>query len=367
MAIYYVAKSGNDSNAGTDIAAPKLTIDNAVGVARSSADNIVEIIDSGQYDEGDIEILSNAVTVRATGTNKPILDGDSGNEDHAFQTYVSGCVFQGLTFRNYDDQLIDGFTTAGLNFILSGCVGYLFGGPQHIGGGGGTEIHRCKIVATSHRTLNVHSGNVWINNSFLATNAVGYPVIVSSITYPKVTASFCTIVGSAYENSSNRNYNLINQVHTVRNCIISGTGDGINAYDSTYNLVKVSGDPFIEFSSDSWDGTPRTAGTGEVTGDPIFISGSKPGWADPALAGNATVDTQNYTPLNSSSPAAGAGVAAYGITLDLTGTTRGAPPDIGALELIATGYGNIVIGVDEDDIEKVLTVASADISKVIGV
>ena len=150
MTIYYVAKTGNDSNPGTH-ASPRLTINSAVASAYGSSGNIVEIIDSRTYDEGEIDIFTNPITVRATGSNAPILDGDSGADDHAFETYVSGCIFQGLTFRNFDEQLVLGFNTAGMNFILSGCIGYDFGTAtpfgQKIGGGGSSEIHDCKIVS----------------------------------------------------------------------------------------------------------------------------------------------------------------------------------------------------------------------------
>ena len=93
MTIYYVASgSGNDSNAGTSISAPKKTIEHTCNLADNGAGNIVEIIDSSTYYEGDIDILGNSIVVRATGTNNPIMDGGPGNNDYAFVPFISGKV-----------------------------------------------------------------------------------------------------------------------------------------------------------------------------------------------------------------------------------------------------------------------------------
>jgi len=341
MTIYYVAKTGNDSNAGTSLSAPKLTIANACDAADNGSGNIVEIIDSEQYNEGDIEIYTNPITVRATGSNKPIMDGDSGNNDYAFEPYISGCVFQGLHMRNYDDALVNAGTTAAKSFLLSGCIGHYILGPQQIGGAatGVAEVQDCKIVCEQRNAFTCTNANIWFNNSVIASNAVNY-VIDSAQSYTNVTASFCTIIGSGYNNSSGRNLNLLNQVYKVRNCIISGSGNGINAYDSTYNLVHVSNDPFIQWSNDSWDGTSRSANTGELTGDPKFVSGSQPGKADPAAYGNVEFGTQDYS-LTAGNPASGKGVSYGSVTLDIVETTRANPPTIGAYEFteIWTDYG----------------------------
>jgi len=331
MTVYYVAKTGNDSNAGTSLSAPKLTIANACGVADGGTGNIVEIIDSEQYNEGDVFIYPNAITVRATGSNSPIMDGDSGNNDYAFDPYVSGCVFQGLHMRNYDNALVGG-NTAGQSFLLSGCVGQYILGPQQIGGAstGVAEVQDCKIVCEQNFAFSCANANIWFNNSVIASNAVSH-VVDSQQSHVNVTASFCTFIGSGYNNSNGRNGNIINHVYKIRNCIVSGSGDGINAYDSTYNLVHVSGDPFVEWSGDDYDGTPRSANTGEITGDPKFVSGSQPGKADPAAYGNVEFGTQDYS-LTTGTPASGKGVSYGGVTLDIVEATRANPPTIGAYE-----------------------------------
>ena len=345
MTIYYVAKTGNDSNSGTDHANPKVTIASAAASAYAGSSNIVEIIDSGQYNEGDIEIYSNAITVRATGSNAPILDGDSGTEDHAFETYISGCAFQGLTFRNFDEQLINGFNTAGMNFILSGCLAYDFGTAspygQKIGGAGFSEIHDCKIVSEGGAGVipSTAGSSVWINNSIIATNKPGAAALKSSQALTNVTASFCTFIGSGYNNSSARNYHLVDQVYKVINCIVSGSGDGINAFDSTYNLVNVSGDPFITWTSDSWDGSARAAHSTEVSGDPLFVSGSSLGITDTdpgtpgnqELLANVSFGTQDFS-LSNGTPASRAGISYNGVSVDIIAVERASTPTIGPYE-----------------------------------
>ena len=331
MTVYYVAKSGNDSNAGTSLSAPKLTIENACNLADNGAGNIVEIIDSGVYAEGDIDIFSNPITVRATGSNKPIMDGDSGNHDYAFVPYISGSVFQGLHMRNYDDGLINGgFNSNAKCFILSGCIGHFLAGPQQIGNGATqhAQVKDCLIVSETRNAFTCNNSKIWFNNSVIASNKVGYPAIDSAQANVNITASFCTFIASGHDNSSGRHYNIVNQVYKVINCIVSGSGDGINAFDSTYNLVSVNGDPFIVWSNDSYDGTARSAATGEITGNPLFFSGSKPGTATPNVNGNVDFDTQWYK-LTEGSPADGAGIAYGGVGTDISGTIRTLPRDLG--------------------------------------
>lgn len=328
MTIYYVSDTtGNDANAGTSLASPKKTIANACGVADNDSGNIVEIIDSATYEEGDIAIFTNPIKVRATGSNKPVMDGDPNNNDYAFTSNCSGNVFQGLTMRNYDDGIMGtfGWPVNSYAFMLSGCICHFIEGPQQIGAGGMAEVQRSLVVSDTRNAFTVYENqHVWFNNSVLASNADGYPVIDSTQAMVNVTASFCTFLGDGYTTAGGaRSWNLLNQVSKVINCIVSGTGDGINADSSTYNLVHVSGDPFITWSAADYDGTPRSANTGEITGNPLFVTGGVPG--------EIIFTSQNYD-LQVGSPAIGAGVAFAGVSIDQSGTVRVDPPSIGAYE-----------------------------------
>jgi hypothetical protein len=195
------------------------------------------------------------------------------------------------------------------------------------------------ILSEGHSAFYCGNGHVRFNNSVIASNAAGKAAVVSSTSYVNVTASFCTFIASSHANDSGRFYNVLNQVYKVINCIVSGSGDGINAYDSTYNLVQVSGDPFIQWGTDSYNGTARSANTGEITGDPLFYSGSTPGTVDPDVDGNVNLFTQDYG-LRSGSPACGAGVAYGSITTDISGAARLSPPSIGAYECEAVAWSS---------------------------
>ena len=331
MTVYYVAKTGNDSNAGTDPASPKLTIDDAVDTAyRAGAGNIVEILDSEQYDEGEILVQTNAVTIRATGSNKPILDGDAGAHDYAFWSYVSGCVYQGLHMRNYDNTIIYGGNASGKSFLMSGCIAHSILGPQYLGSGfpvGQAEVHDSWIISDTRGAVEtVNPDPVWINNSVIVSNAAGYPALRGVYNHENVTASFCTILGAGFNGSSDH-YPIVNVWRgIIRNCIVSGSGNGINAYtgNSTYNLVYVDNDDFMAWKSDGGaNGSTRSADTGEITGDPLFVAGAAPT--------RININEDNYN-IGASSPAVDAGVAYLSVDADISGNARVAPPDLGAYE-----------------------------------
>ena len=105
MAIYFVAKTGNDSNAGTSVSAPKLTIDSA-WLATSTGDSII-ILDSETYAGGSNYELSNRniteLTVQGDDgtytntTQNPTIDGETGA---GWFMYVRGTSGSGWTFRN---------------------------------------------------------------------------------------------------------------------------------------------------------------------------------------------------------------------------------------------------------------------------
>jgi hypothetical protein len=188
-----------------------------------------------------------------------------------------------------------------------------------------------------------------------------------------VTASFCTCIGSGYTENGGRNYVLMAQVAKVINCIVSGSGIGINSYDSTYNLVQVSDAPWISWSSTNFvngSAAARSANTGEITGDPLFVSGSDIGQdplggSPPKSDGNVHFASQEYS-LQSGSPAINAGADYLDITTDISGNTRDSDPDIGAYEFAIAGYANKIINVVAGSLGKILDISKANVSKVVG-
>ena len=331
MTVYYVAKTGNDSNAGTSQAAPKLTIASAVDAAwRAGTGNIVEIIDSGEYEEGDIDIFTRAITVRATGSNKPVMDGDPNNNDYAFVPYISGNVFIGLHMKNYDDGLINtGFNANAGNYTLSGCIGHFLLGPQQIGNSmapaQSAVVRESRVISEGRSTFSAQNGKIWFNNSVIATNAAGYHVIDSAQANVNVTASFSTFLNNG---RSGGNYcNVLNEVYKVINCISFGNGDGNNAFDHTFNNVFVAGDSFIAWSTNSCNGSTTTTGSGEVFGDPLFVNEGTPG-------SYSFTSGQSYK-LSAGSPAIAAGTSYLSVTTDISGNTRTAM-DMGAYAFEST-------------------------------
>ena len=89
MATIHVAKTGNDSNAGTE-GSPKLTIQAAVNAADDSDDAVVIILDSGTYNE-EIQLGQDGgynyrnITVKGAAGQLPIIDGNGLTGHGAFR------------------------------------------------------------------------------------------------------------------------------------------------------------------------------------------------------------------------------------------------------------------------------------------
>ena len=317
MAVYYVRKStGNDSSGDGSYATPYLTVETAAQIADNGAGNIVEILDSGIYEETDIETEDNAITVRATGTHSPTLAVDM-SDHYAFKAGVSGNFYEGLNFVNYVTSPHYGTSNAGKYFKMDGCVAH-YTGTQNVASAvsGMTEIHNSKLVSHGSHTITVtHNQYFLVTNSVLAANDVGRAVIMSAKGNFRTTASFCTCIGSGYDATAERSYILMAGLAKVKNCIISGTGIGINANVSEYNLVHVtSGEstalPWVTYTAnnhynDSADPGLRTASLGEFTGDPLFVSGSHTG-VEGTSNGNVHFASQDFS-LQRRSPAIDAG------------------------------------------------------------
>ena len=289
-------------------------------ITQIGTDNIVEIIDSGVYAEGDIYIYTRSITVRATGSNKPIIDGASPNRTHCFRPYASGNVFQGLHMRNFDNGVIKGENSAGYAYILSGCIAQYDTGPMFIGSTNTqSEIRDCLIQADDNDAIRLNNvastTKVLLTNNVIACNFDGGSngnTINIGQAATNVTMSYCTVIAPGKQGSDN--YNAINQVAKVINCIVSGSGDGINALESTYNLVFVSGDPFITWSGNDSNGTPRSANTGEITGNPLFVNG--------ASLGSVNLTSGQSYALSDGSPAIATGVNYLSIRSDISGNYR---------------------------------------------
>ena len=357
------------------------TIEAALAAADAS-DTIA--IDAGTYTEYHLDFYDANLTIKAAvetvgspNENTVILDGEgSTSKEYAFWAYASGTTYQHLTMKNFEEYGVRAGNIAGRSMTLSGCLIYGCDGPavSALGFNSTTpaEIKDSIIIVDEGRAVNVNGNSpIHIYNSVLAVQQEDEAVVVSSISYPNVTASHCTFIGIGYisgPSSDGRHYHLINQVAKVNNCILyGGRGSGIGANSHDHNLVYLhdpasagTGNAYVQFTADSWDGAEDSAGTGDLTGDPKFVTA-------PTL-GSITPFNMDLN-LQASSPAVDAGSSTF--TADISGSARDSNPDMGAYErvtgvVVTPGYGNIIMTVAAGSLGKVLGVTRANASKVLG-
>jgi hypothetical protein len=337
----------------------------AAALAAANADDTISI-DAGTYEEYHLNYFDVGLTIKAADevVGSVIMDGlGSTSREYAFYSYASGAMFQHITFKNFEEYAIRRGTAAGGSLILSGCLIYGCDGPaiSALGYNSTTpaEIKDSIIIVDEGRAITVGGNStIIIQNSILATNNNDEAALMSSISYPNVTASHCTFIGRGWNGSDGRHYHLVNQVAKVNNCIVyGGDGHGIQADSHDHNLVYLThadSVAYVEYNTDSYDGNAVSAGTGDLTGNPLFTTSPTQG----------SVSTGVNLTLQAASPAVDAGSSA--ITTDLSGNTRDSSPDIGPYERIAVGYGNTIITVAAGSLGKILGVTRANTSKVIG-
>jgi len=357
MATYYVAKTGNDSNAGTDHGAPKLTIDSAIDAATTSGD-IVEIIDEGTYSEDNLTVAANNVTVRhtASGPTRPVLVGQGNNmfnmgnvedfklqglEIHTFNADNIGPVYFN-TSQGKGFEMDDCFVHSARIFSYNDFVGtsakpvtiknsiLFFGVPSAgssatwpIRSSGYFHIYNCLVTSSDNRT----------GNDYGASTARGHGLF-RGYDNANNTASFSTFIARGHTNASNHGA-VVDEWAKVINCIVSGTAtpmqaggtggeraNGIQAISHTYNVVKVRDYDFVDGSRNE-----ESAGTGDQSdSDAVFV--------DASAIGNTIVVAESFK-IEGRSPAVGGGVSFGSITTDLASVTRSNPPDVGAYEYSA--------------------------------
>jgi hypothetical protein len=323
MTTYYVAKTGNDANAGTDPASPKLTIGSAISVASTRAD-VIEIIDEGTYSETQLNIFTNQLTIRHTASalGRPVIDSTGGNyfaySYGEFLTLV-GLEIQGgalYTLRKGDSDYD--------KFHLSGCFIHetpKLGSNVFNNASGTPSTIKQSVLYFDGTAAGISSENGVEISNCLITASAGTSPLVYGYSATTNTASFSTFI---HRGASNTGL-IVQSWSKVINCIVSGEGKGIGSDDHTYNLLDVDGEDFRNYA----DSSNGSAGTGDIIDtDPLFVNGDAKGSAA-SIAGNYN--------LQSSSPAIDVGTAFDSITVDISGTTRpqGTNPDIGCFEYIS--------------------------------
>ena len=333
MATYYVAKSGNDSNAGTSAAAPKLTIASALGVATTSGD-VVEIIDEGSYNEGNLWPAAVNLTIRHTasalGRPKIYGTGLGGNDGvRAFQPSYANTTYIGLEISNYSADVFQDSGAGYDKFHMSGCFMHDVPslGSSAISNSDDTTpttLKQCiMFFEPSTSTPILNNGYMEISNCLItSSNTAGdWPLLYDYNTHG--TASFSTIINRGATDKSTIKF------AKVINCIVSSSsGYGIASDDHTYNRVCVSSNPYRNFA----DGADNSQGTGDRTASPTnlaFVDGDSIGSTNSIIA--------NYK-IREESTAVDNGITFDSIAVDLTGTVRPQDGsfDIGAFEFVAS-------------------------------
>ncbi len=335
MATYRVASWGNDSTGDGSASTPYLTISKACTVATTAAD-VVEIIDEGDYNVEGVNISANSITVQHTASwlGRPRLYNDPKGGGSAFVvgTYT-GCKFTGLEFDGYSDPsntyvFSFGSTGATVGFEVSGCFMHNTSkfASHHMAG---TSANPSKIKETTMffepagAYIMTISGFCEITNCLLtSSNTTGnWPLIYDY--GANGTASFSTFINRGQTD------NEAIRISKMINCIVSSSrGDGIRVSDHTYNRVSCNLDHWLDAST----GASASFGTGE-----LYASTAELAFVDGNSIGNTLTVASNYN-LQEGSVAIGNGVTYDSIAVDITGTVRPQDHtfDIGAFEFVAS-------------------------------
>ena len=287
MATYYVAKTGDDSNGGTDSSAPKLTITSAWNAV--SNDDTIEIMDSETYVEGDISTRNiTGLTVKATSGKTPVISG--GGCDIYFLKFREGWTFEGLTFDNFaagtsgiitHGGSCDALTVTNCTFQNSTGVMIKCSSVDE------TTISRCTFknnsaAATTDTTYQISAGT----KPAIISNCLFYNIgirnvnsIVIYANHADTSITHCTI---AKRDSTVSNPQIPNTV------IWSGAGDVkfnlIYNFPANTQTIRAGGAGTVSYNTwgsttTGWEGTSGPVGTPgtvanniAVTSDPGFVS-----------------------------------------------------------------------------------------------
>jgi hypothetical protein len=334
MTTYYVSKTGLDVNTGLSGSGAKLTINSALGVATSDGD-VVEIIDEGDYNEGNLWPAAANMVIKHTASwlGRPKIYGTGlggGGGSRAFQPSSTNTTYIGLEISNYSADVFQDLGAGYDKFHMSGCF------VHDVPSLGSSRITNTDVSTPT--TLKqcimffepgisspiINGGYMEISNCLITSSntSLNWPLIEDSSNFG--TASFSTIINRG---TTSKSTVLLSK---VINCIVYSTtaGDGIASDDQDYNLATVPGHAFKNKAD------LANAATGSNS---AFTTYASLGFVDGTAVGGSVTIAPNYD-IQASSVAVDAGTAYDGIVVDITGTVRpwGNPPggtfDIGCFE-----------------------------------
>jgi len=320
-----------------------------------------------------------------------IINGSGATDKSAFVIYGSGSGIHNVTITNYGAHVAAGYGVIKANSApcsIKGVTMYdndlsgILGLGDEDNTGGLTIIDSCRLhlkLGGSNSTwgiatANVDPGHILVNNCLInysgsSTNAPSFAIYIHNGNTSQSTASFNTFVAKIHESDTSFTDSGFGiKADLAKNNIVSMSLPNDTVRPSWISADIVSNNLYAGYNSQNvTDGVRRLANGTSASFDSTDLDYKRDSSAL-TLFKAPDIDTiyADWT-LAAGSPALNAGVALSFVTLDLSGTVRADPPDMGAFEFVAAGYANTIITVAAGSLGKVLDIATADISKVIGV
>jgi len=244
---YYVAKTGSDSNAGTQ-AAPWLTIGKAASTM-VAGDKVIVVGGASAYVEKVVPVNSGTSGARITyeadnSAGDVIIDGTG--KDNCFSCSKSYTTIDGFTAINAGTHGINFSTSSGSYGIIKNCTAYDING----GSGGGIRVDTADYVD--------------IENCLVFDNA-GYGILIASNAEP-TDVKHCTVYGNGKSgircNASDTT--IIDTIST------SNSEWGVNTYATV--AVSIDYSDVWNNTSGSYDNlTKITVGSHCISSNPLFV------------------------------------------------------------------------------------------------
>jgi hypothetical protein len=316
-----------------------------------------------------------------------VIDGGGANNKSAFILWGSGSGIHNVTITDYGTQANRGYGVIKANYRPSDVRGVTIYGNNQAGitnfgdrgnTGGLTVIDSCKVHLTADDVSGISTatsynpGHILVNNCLVvvsgsASSAPTKAIYIRNGNTSQATASFNTLIAKV--NKALHTDSLFGiTTDLAQNNIVSSSLPSTGIRTSWINADVANDNFYAGYTSQNvTDGVRRTSDGTSASFDSTELRYGQSQTV--TLFNSPDIDSiyADWT-LASGSPAlnAGSALSYFNFTLvDLSGAVRADPPDMGAFEG-AAGYANIVIGVVAGSLGKVLDVASADISKVLG-
>ena len=322
-----------------------------------------------------------------------IIDGKGVTNKNAFLLYGSGSGVHNVTITGYGTH-----TTAGRGVIrghyrpvdVRGVTirgnsqsGITFFGDRY-SQGGTSIIDSCRVELSAQNNIwgiaaysNFAIGHVIVNNCLVivsgsATATPTKAIYIYNGSTSQSTASFNTVVAK-FDERSHTDSGFGIKADRAENNIVSMSMPDDTSRHSFISADIATNNLYAGFNSTN----ASTVGARRLSNDTSASFHStelryKRDSAALTLFSNPDTAFQSIYAdwtLAAGTPAADAGTALSYLDLtdlDLSGSSRADPPDIGCFEFLVTGYGNTVLGVAAGSLGEVIGVTKANTSKVIG-